>query len=295
MRFASRQAILIGNTGFLGKALELQIGSPQVPHVSLTVADHRGLVRSILQSPVAKTAIESMLDSPLPQDWIFAAGLVDQNRDLAELERINVEAPLRLLQCLSDSASKTERRLITFGSVLENRPDIAAVNPYLRSKARLLEAWKLRSQHSPVKWIHIQLHTLYGGTNPPHPFMFTGQMLAALRSKANFRMSSGMQLREYHHLADITRSIVSLLDAQRETAIPLALSSGDPVRLRDLACAVFNHFDASDLLTIGARPVADAEVYESAHERSSHLIAYRNPYAGVIDWFESLGVWSGKR
>jgi len=120
-------------------------------------------------------------------------------------------------------------------------------------------------------------------------------MLAALTSKTNFRMSGGIQLREYHHVADIARSVVGFLNTHEETALPLTLSSGEPVRLRDLACAVFNHFEANDLLTIGARPVADAEVYESEHQRSGHLIAYRDPCAGVIDWFESLGVQSGTR
>jgi nucleoside-diphosphate-sugar epimerase len=290
MDSASRQAVLIGNTGFLGRAIELQLRSSQNPYDSLIVPDHRALVAALLHPSGGGEVLKPLLNSKLRQDFIFSVGLVDPHRDQVELDRINVDAPLRLLERLCKIASQQQWRLITFGTVLAGYPDLAVTNPYLRSKARLLAAWQEHSRSLPFAWIHTQMHTLYGGAKPPHEFMFTGQMLSALRSRSVFRMSSGTQVREYHHLDDIAKSVVSFLAAQGEEPFLLELSSGAPMRVRDLAYAVFDHFGARELLSIGARPNRQPEVFDSRHRRTTHLIAYREPCAGVIAWFEALGV-----
>jgi nucleoside-diphosphate-sugar epimerase len=290
MHSALRQAVLVGNSGFLGRALESHIRQNRNPQVSLSVVDHRRLSKELLHSDDADLGVENLAEAELDQDWIFAAGLVDPSLDPAELEHINVDAPLRLLELLARGSQRKRRRLITFGSVLENRRDVVALNPYLRSKARLLDCWRQRDIQSPVSWLHIQLHTLYGGALPPHPFMFTGQMLSSLRARSCFRMSGGMQLREYHHVDDISASILGLLGPPVEGSVLIELSSGDGLRLRDLAHAVFDHFKALDLLRVGALPAADAEVFESAQHRSPHLLAYRDPIPNILAWFEDLGI-----
>jgi nucleoside-diphosphate-sugar epimerase len=290
MDAASRQVVLIGNTGFLGRAIELQVGSSQDQHVSLAVPDHRALVAGLLNRHCGADTVSSYLNPALRQDFIFSVGIANPHRNEAELDRINVEVPLRLLEHLCGASYRDRLRLITFGTVLAVHPQLAELNPYYRSKSRLLQAWKERSRSCPIGWVHVHLHTLYGGPKPPHPFMFTGQMLSALRSGSVFEMSSGMQLREYHHVDDIAKSLLSFLALERNEPHLLELSSGDPLRLRDLAKTVFDHFGARNLLSIGARTDGDAEVFENRYRRSMRLIAYRDPCAGVIAWFEKLGV-----
>lgn len=290
MHSALRQAVLVGNSGFLGRALESHFRQNRNTQLSLSVVDHRRLLNEVLQSDNDDLRIENLAAGDIDQDWIFAAGLVDPSLDPAELQRINVDAPMRLFKRLARDLDGKRRRLITFGSVLENRRDVVALNPYLRSKARLLNCWEGRDSQSPVSWIHIQLHTLYGGVLPPHPFMFTGQMLSSLRARSCFRMSGGMQLREYHHVDDIAASILGLLQPPIEQSALIELSSGDGLRLRDLAHAVFDHFKAADLLRVGALPAADAEVFESAQHPSPHLLAYRDPIRNIVAWFEDLGI-----
>jgi nucleoside-diphosphate-sugar epimerase len=287
----SRQAVLIGNTGFLGRAMELQVRASGDPSTDVVVPDHRALISALLQPSGTRGAVVSPLLRPDgDQDWIFAAGLVDPRADPADLDRINVEAPLRLVEHLSDHVGPGRRRLITFGSVLERRPELAGSNAYLSSKARLFGRWKQMHAELPLTWIHVHLHTLYGGSQPPHPFMFTGQMLAALTNGSRFQMSGGEQLREYHHLDDIAQSIVRFLQSVSPKPRLLELSCGRPVRLRDLAQAVFEHFRALELLSIGARPACNAEIYENEYAYTPDLAAYREPCAGVIAWFEGLGV-----
>jgi len=284
-----RQAVLIGATGFLGKGVEARFQRKAGGVCPLLVANHRRLISALSRSSLLPE-IKSIMDADVDQDWIVATGLVDPDSDPGDLLRINVEVPLRLFDLLVDGARPRQRRLVTFGSVLENRPDLANTNAYLESKAKLLEAWQARSNGSPVAWIHLQLHTLYGGGKPPHPFMFTGQMFSALSFRTPFPMSAGGQLREYHHLDDVAESLAGLLSRDALDSQCVTFSSGCPVRLRDLASSIFTHFGAEDLLLIGARSAADAEVFDNPYRRSPELIADREPCEGVIRWFETLGL-----
>ena len=180
---------------------------------------------------------------------------------------------------------------MTFGSVLEDRPGLAAATPYLASKRRLLERHSDPARPRGVPWLHVQLHTLYGGHKPPHPGMFAGGMFASLRDRKPFHMSAGEQLREYHHVADVAASVIDRLSEEVGDG-PVVLSSGEPIRLRDLAKGVFSHFGAGDLLKVGARRHDVGEVFENVYRRSPQLVAYRDPIAGVIAWFEALGLRS---
>jgi nucleoside-diphosphate-sugar epimerase len=284
-----RQATLIGNTGLLGTAIELRIRSFPQPWSAVVAPKHRELISALLQRP-EDAPIHRLLKLKVNQDWIFVAGLVDSGAASADLNSINVDAPLRLIDELSRDPDPGRHRLITFGSVLERRPELSMGNAYLNSKARLFETWQRVHSELPLTWIHVQLHTLFGGTKPPHPSMFTGQMLAALTTGSQFKMSGGEQLREYHHVDDIARSVLHFLATHPSASRTLELSCGRPVRLRDLAYRVFEHFHQLDLLSVGAWRASAAEVYHHNYVLSPYLLAHREPCAGVVAWFEELGV-----
>jgi nucleoside-diphosphate-sugar epimerase len=258
--------------------MEACIRRPAHRFPSLLIPDHRRLVSALLRSP-SELHAGSFLHPESAQDWIVAVGLIDPRSDRAELRRVNVDFPLRLLDQLRSGARLGRRRLVTFGSVLENRSDIARMNPYIESKAQLLSSWQELSSGSPITWLHVQLHTLYGGNSSPHPFMFAGQMYAALAARSALRMSAGMQFREYHHVDDIAESVTALLSKDSSRPQLVELSSGRPVRLRELARAVFAHFGAEGRLSVGAQATAEAEVFENTY-----------PCEGVIRWFEALGL-----
>ncbi len=104
---------------------------------------------------------------------------------------------------------------------------VSSKNRYVQSKTLLNHYVKsLNSQHNSVA--HIQLHTLYG-VGAPSPFMFLGQILSALRNDSVFEMTSGCQLREYHHFLDDTEAIKQILESQ--TTGVVNLSNGKPVTL----------------------------------------------------------------
>jgi len=283
MNGANRNAVLIGHSGFLGTALRAAIEARSGSRVELVGGD---FVRQVLEGS-GREAVSSLLAGSMEQDWICAVGIVNPAADPAVIEAINVEFPRRLCALLGSLAPIGAVRLVTVGSVLESYGELASSNAYLASKSRMFDA--LSGTGDALRWHHIRLHTLYGGSKRPHPFMFVGQMFEALIRKERFRMSGGTQLREYHHVQDIAESILSFLSGNGRDRM-IELSSGEPIRLRDLASAVFEHFGEFELLEIGSKIHSQGEVFESVYHRSPYLTASRDSIEGVICWFKELNV-----
>jgi nucleoside-diphosphate-sugar epimerase len=121
--------------------------------------------------------------------------------------------------------------------------------------------------------------------------MFLGQMISALRAGRPFAMSAGTQLREYHHVADVAQAASRLLSLAPWPEEPvLALSTGRPVRLADLAMAVFTRMQRQTDLQIGALPSPQAENFERIFKPAPDWLLgeAREPLSGVADWVQEM-------
>jgi nucleoside-diphosphate-sugar epimerase len=285
------QIVLLGKSGILGSAVLANCHGSAEGLPATILPDARKLLRQLLDGD-SEGIDELCRRSTKPQVWIFAVGITDPSRPEDELMRVNVEAPIQLHSALCRAVAQgAQVRFATFGSVLEERSEIAAGNPYIRSKARLKDVWHEQALASGVPWTHYQLHTLYGRRRP-HPYMFLGQMEAALRQKIPFHMSSGDQLREYQHADDVAVNVLHHLRTAAPRSDKVAVNSGCATRLRDLAEAIFRHFGRLDLLKVGALAPQRGEVFESRCTRSEYVVASRDPIHGVIAWLEELGISS---
>ncbi|RYF39747.1 MAG: NAD(P)-dependent oxidoreductase [Comamonadaceae bacterium] len=128
---------------------------------------------------------------------------------------------------------------------------------------------------------HLRIHTLYGGGTPA-PFMFLGQMLEALRERRPFAMSSGRQLREYHHVDDDARAIGVIAD--RPIAGVIEVNHGAPLSLNELATGVFAGLGCERLLHVGALPDPIEDNYGAELARPAFLegLDFRDTVAGVV-------------
>ncbi len=224
-----------------------------------------------------------------PADIVIAAGLVDPKLPETALREANVELPCRIFTRL---ASTPGTRFVTLGSVMEHFDQACASNAYLRSK-RELARWI--ESHSEARARHLRLHTVYGGPAAHlKPHMFLGMIITALDQRTPFSMSSGEQLREYHHVEDIARSILRFLDETQiwATGAPFAhdLSSGQPVRLSDLAQSIFDALGTTGQLKIGAIAAAPGENREQRFTPSPPAILgdSRAALPGVVTWIRNL-------
>ncbi|MBL0211799.1 MAG: NAD-dependent epimerase/dehydratase family protein [Holophagaceae bacterium] len=273
--------VLFGARGQLGSALHSALDEGRGIR---SYAWHE--LESILDDP---HGLRSKVFEDRPCDVLFASGLTDPNEGAARLRRANVEFVQRVVA----AAQGLDARFLTFGTIQEHFPNLCATNPYLDSKLEL-GGWMAVQAGNPRaagRFLHLRLHTLYGGEPKPH--MFIGQIVRSLRDQTVFRMSSGDQLREYHHADDVALGVRNLL--QRDWSdLPgpsLDLNSGEPLRLADLARGIFTAFGAAGLLEIGALERPAQENTREVFPRSPEwlLPASREPLSGVVEQLLSRG------
>jgi nucleoside-diphosphate-sugar epimerase len=157
-------------------------------------------------------------------------------------------------------------------------------NAYIKSKIKLSEYVQVAvSDGLPV--IHIRLHTLFGiGT--PSEFMFLGQILLALRSNQIFKMTSGSQLREYHHVSDDAKAIRLIADTSHYGITHV--SHGNPISLSSIAVSIFDKLGKSNLLRLGAIPDPIVENYNLTLNSSSYIdvTLFRDSLPAIVKYIE---------
>ncbi|MDX2227628.1 MAG: NAD-dependent epimerase/dehydratase family protein [Verrucomicrobiae bacterium] len=220
-----------------------------------------------------------------PCTVVFAQGLTNSRLSPEELMFSNCDSVRRIVGGLADRSAV---RFLTLGTVSEHFAGLCAGNPYLSSKLALGQWMEDQAHGAPDRFRHLRLHTIYGGAPKPH--MFLGQMLDALRHRREFRMSPGLQLREYHHCAEIARIILEMVRTPWNGPAVRDLSSGEPVRLCDLAGGVFGHFDGMSLLKVGALPAPAGENTQTRFPASPEFTwkKYPDPVTGICKTFETI-------
>ncbi|CAN2170475.1 hypothetical protein MCETOYE15_00040 [Candidatus Nanopelagicaceae bacterium] len=198
----------------------------------------------------------------------YCVGNTNPNASVEELDTLNFELPKSIAKASMDLPF----RLITFGSVHEKSK---ISNPYMDSKRKFHDF--LESQDWNFNWNHFQLHTLYS-EKLPKPYMFLGQMLHALTTGNKFKMSSGTQLRQFHHTSDVVGAIVSVLPDISVNSV-LQVSSNKSIRLSDLASTIFSLVGELKNLEIGTLSDRENEIYLDSYPISESLrgLCFRDP------------------
>lgn len=273
---------LIGSRGRLGQAVANEYARNGIVSVdrSLYVDWSR---------PDVSDLISRYFDTLSREDvTIFvASGLLDPKLPQEDLLRVNYHLPRNVI----DGAVKLGIKVITFGTVMEGI--LQSKNPYVHSKAALGEyVISVAAEGKPA--IHVQLHTLFGG-GQPSPFMFLGQMLSAIRNNVPFMMTSGRQLREYHHLSDEAKAIRQI--ANYAPPGVLNLSHGRPLSLRAIAEGVFQAVGKDGLLGVGSLPEPVEENYEKVVNPSEILkhVEFRDSLPAIIQYVQECLSCQGAR
>lgn len=263
---------LIGARGRLGQAIAAGAGSEIV-----------SLDRSIYEnwsSADAGDLVSRYFDRRSNEGaTIFvASGLLDPRLPQKDLLRVNYHLPKNVM----DGATKLGMKVITFGSAMEGL--LQSKNPYVQSKTALGEYASAVAGES-TRVIHLRIHTLYGRGQPDR-FMFLGQMLTAIRANQPFKMTSGRQLREYHHLADEAMAIWQIAIVARYGV--MNLNHGKPLSLKAIAEGVFHACGKSDLLRIGALPEPSDENYETVLQPTEIVqqITFRDSLPAIVQYMQ---------
>ena len=261
---------LLGGAGTLGKAILRNLDFNNV----------RVIYRNEYLKWISLNQIHSFIEYNKinSSDILYICfGVTDPQYNRETLELINFQIPMNILK----ATHLTEAKIITFGSINET---FQTTNLYLQSKRKLYDY--INSTNACTNHKHVQLHTIYG-INMPKKYMFLGQIENALRLKANLKMTSGTQLREYWHAEDVAQIIVddNLINTFGRIE---KISSGQPFQIKNLAIAIFNHFHALDRLEIGGIEDSPYENYNYAMvPRIPELAKFkREEFSGVIKYLE---------
>ncbi|MDI3382356.1 NAD-dependent epimerase/dehydratase family protein [Xenophilus aerolatus] len=247
---------LIGGRGRLGQALLRHSGHQMVRLLPREVYEHWW------QDGSAERAAHYFSANAAPGDTVCVlAGVLDPKQPEDVHDRVNFALPCHAAQGAIDAGL----RVVTFGSVMERF--MSHPNRYVATKARLSE-WIGRLAETGAPALHLQIHTLYGG-GPPSPFMFLGQMYEALKEQRPFAMSSGRQIREYHHVDDDAVAINLMLDAGVSGLAHI--SHGEALTLRELALGVMTAIGKESQLLLGELPDPASDNFAGVLERSALL------------------------
>ena len=201
---------------------------------------------------------------------IFIACGITNNNKKNDLIDVNFKLPRNIFLAIKNEPVT----VITFGSILEIL--MPNFNSYSKSK-KMLSEFIESLELSIFSYLHIRLHTLYGG-NKIHQHMFLGQILDAINSNSIFRMSAGTQYREYHHINDVMIGIDWLIKNGHSGIINF--SNGKPIQLIHLAKSIFSSCEKNNLLYINEKQIISGEIYT---KQTPH-IAYKNiPTRNYID------------
>ena len=268
---------VIGATGRLGICIAEHFKNQKI------IAINRNIYSDWLCSGSFRK-IEAHFNDIQPDDKIFiTAGILNPSHNPNELLQINYQLPRNLILALAER----NPRIITFGTVMENIDNYQ--NSYILSKKKLSEFVSNQNLNNK-NILHLQLHTLFG-YGAPKEFMFLGQILNSLLQKTDFQMTSGNQLREYHHLKDEVKAIEIFSDSN--LCGVEHLTHGEPIYLKDLAETIFSEMNSRHFLKIGYLSTPDYEMYSESYselfKRSKILekVEFRKTTPAILEYINN--------
>ena len=208
-----------------------------------------------------------------------ASGILDPHLPGEVHEQVNYQLPRNIIEAVASIGFQ----VVTFGTVMEQL--LTTQNPYIHSKA-LLGNYVMGLPAKESRVLHLRIHTLYGAGSPS-PFMFLGQVLAALATRSDFAMTRGNQLREYHHVDDDVRAARLLLQSGLNGVADI--SHGKPVKLADLATHIFRKLGHEQCLKLGALPEPPEENYKTIFNRPAVLneLNFRETLPAVTQYLKT--------
>lgn len=207
-----------------------------------------------------------------------SVGVTNPASDIEVLKKINVDLPNKIIASSKDLPVRT----ITYGTVHEYSK---IQNPYIQSKREL---WKsigdFDGSHSVL---HVRLNTIYSD-DAPKEHMFLGQLLKSVRNTEEFHMSSGAQIRQFHHIEDLV-SVIDRILGKPVDSRELDVCGQEYLTLHSVAKGILSHFGMDHLLKLGSLPENIDEVFQPPNIKSEATgSSFRPALSGLIATFQSL-------
>ena len=269
--------VIVGATGLLGSTLLRSLGE----HACFAIPRQKtarwlnSSVNEIRQDLLKLTDSNSAAFI----DLFYALGNTNPKTDPRILDELNFLLPEKIL----NASVGLPIRVITFGSIHE----LSSIsNPYIESKRKLGNL--LAAPSHGFNNIHFLLHTLYSNSKP-HSHMLLGQILNSIQLRQELQMSSGLQLRQYHHVEDVVKIVLSRLSPQ-VFSTNYQINGPETIQIRELAVSIYTTFNHLPLLKLNSLPTDEADIFDAAYKISELDCeqGFRPAIDGVLAEFNNL-------
>ena len=177
---------------------------------------------------------------------LIFAGITDSKSSL--LTDVNYKMPLKIIEFCDFHNISTA----TFGTVMENQ---IVENSYVSSKRKLFDRL-INNKYS--KHFHFQLNTIYGNGIPPKN-MFLGEMIECIKNEVEFKMSSGLQYREYQSSRDCITECIKFIEKTDYGVREINMN--EDFRLIELAEFIFSKLGILNKLRVNPKNEIKTEIF----------------------------------
>lgn len=229
---------------------------------------------------IPRALVETLIEEHDPKRIFYCFGITNPTEKGSLIHFVNTELALTV----AELANSLNIPTALFGSISEYFEGFS--NSYVESKRQLTA--QLSANHKLRNVSHFHLATLYGGVTAPPRHMFLGQILDSIVHKRKFMMSSGSAIREYQHVDDIALSVKKSIDlgiTGKHT-----ISFAPPIKIGFIASEIFQHFNSSDLLDLGAISEIDGENYSKSFHGTlpPDILVGREQVPGIVGYLEKF-------
>lgn len=259
-----RRLLVTGGTGFIGRhALELLAARECEVHVigrrrpAMPLATGITFHQADLHDQVA---VRQLVGQLRPDGLLHLAWDVTPGEYVTSPENIRwVHATLHLMRAFIDCGGRRAVCAGTcaeydwrFGYCSEGITPLAPDSPYAACKHGVAEILGRFACQSGLSFAWGRVFFLYGPQEAPTRLV-PSVIRSALAGQA-VRLNHPEQIRDYLHSEDVGAAFVALLFSDVEGAVNIA--SGEPLKLREIACAVFRNIGKVERLELA--PAGDA-------------------------------------
>ena len=309
----SDRILVTGGTGFLGRhTLERLVSQGYRPQATtfdegnlVVRADGMSGVDLIESDLTDRKQVKDLIDTCRPRIVIHLAGTTGHNDPTGErCHRINYEATVNLLDSLGASdvqgviligtAAEYGNQPTPFCENMKTRP----LSHYATSKVRANEYALTMFAKTGLPVTILRVFTAFGYGQPAK--MFLSQLIKHALLNQTFKMSDGMQKRDFVYIEDVTTAILASLTAADAVGRTINIGSGIGIPLRRIADVVWKACGArSELLEIGALDKAGDAAFDTESDISlardilgwtptAAILNGSNPSSALLDTISSI-------
>ncbi len=293
---AFERVLVTGGTGFIGRYVVDLLESDGIHPLITTFSEnpknqHQGQRDSdIVEVDLTDaTKVNELIKSDRPQTVLHLAGVTGHNDPSGRIyHEINFNGTVNLLNALNKNGVD---RVILLGTAAEYgdqpvpfREDMPArpVSHYAVSKAMANQfALDMYSQ-SGLPIVILRVFTAYGYWQPDK--MFLSQLIRHGLLNRHFKMSDGLQKRDFVYVEDAAKAIKASMTAENIVGRIINIAGGQGIALRDLAQKAWNICGAdTDRLEIGSLEKAGDDGFDTEADISlAEKILNWRPGPGIL-------------